>query len=95
MACASYKRPLGVLDGPCLLCGRSQPEHVNGDFPDHSATVSIDRAAELKGCSRRTIYNMITQGRVEVKPLPSGGGCRVFLASLAKATMRKKRPPGR
>ena len=27
-ACADYKRPEGVLGGPCLNCGKSQPEHV-------------------------------------------------------------------
>lgn len=25
--CSNYKRPEGVLGGPCLNCGRSQPEH--------------------------------------------------------------------
>jgi hypothetical protein len=27
-ACDSYSRPPGVLGGPCLNCGASQPEHV-------------------------------------------------------------------
>lgn len=27
-ACADYRRPTGVLGGPCLNCGQSQPEHV-------------------------------------------------------------------
>jgi hypothetical protein len=30
-ACAHYARPKGVMGGPCLNCGRSQPEHVNRD----------------------------------------------------------------
>ncbi len=25
--CNNYKRPDGVMGGPCLLCGASQPEH--------------------------------------------------------------------
>jgi hypothetical protein len=27
-ACEHYTRPKGVLGGPCLICGRSSPEHV-------------------------------------------------------------------
>lgn len=27
-ACIGYVRPEGVLGGPCLRCGRSQPEHA-------------------------------------------------------------------
>ena len=26
--CSGYKRPKGVMGGPCLNCGRSQPEHT-------------------------------------------------------------------
>ena len=26
--CQDYKRPEGVMGGPCLNCGRPQPEHV-------------------------------------------------------------------
>lgn len=28
-ACTDYSRPKGVMGGPCLNCGRSQPEHVH------------------------------------------------------------------
>lgn len=28
-ACDNYSRPAGVMGGPCLHCGRSQPEHVH------------------------------------------------------------------
>lgn len=28
MACDNYTRPDGVLGGPCVLCGASQPEHA-------------------------------------------------------------------
>jgi hypothetical protein len=39
MACSNYTRPKGVMGGPCLECGASQPEHVKqiaengGKFP--------------------------------------------------------------
>lgn len=26
-ACTSYGRPVGMMGGPCMTCGRSQPEH--------------------------------------------------------------------
>jgi predicted XRE-type DNA-binding protein len=32
-ACDDYSRPKGVMGGPCLNCGRSQPEHVNRKLP--------------------------------------------------------------
>jgi len=28
-ACDDYSRPKGVMGGPCLHCGRSQPEHIH------------------------------------------------------------------
>ena len=28
-ACGDYSRPKGVMGGPCLNCGRSQPEHTD------------------------------------------------------------------
>jgi hypothetical protein len=28
VVCNKYTRPTGVMGGPCLLCGKSQPEHV-------------------------------------------------------------------
>lgn len=32
ITCGSYQRPVGVLGGPCLICGNSQPEHqINRD----------------------------------------------------------------
>ncbi len=27
-ACQNYRRPKGIMGGPCLNCGRSQPEHA-------------------------------------------------------------------
>lgn len=29
LGCDNYRRPKGVMGGPCLNCGASQPEHVN------------------------------------------------------------------
>jgi excisionase family DNA binding protein len=52
--------------------------------------VSIDRAAELLGCSRRTVYNLISGGWLEtVKTL--GRSQRVTLESLDRVANRTTR----
>lgn len=33
MACDKYSRPTGVMGGPCLTCGASQPEHDTDPSP--------------------------------------------------------------
>jgi excisionase family DNA binding protein len=43
--------------------------------------VSIDRAAQLLGVSRRTVYNRIKDGRLITVRTP-GGSQRVLLVSL-------------
>ncbi len=49
--------------------------------PRIGRSVSIDRAAELLGCSRRTIYNLISSGWLQtVRTL--GRSQRVMLDSL-------------
>ena len=49
--------------------------------PRIGRSVSIDRAAELLGCSRRTVYNLISSGWLQtVKTL--GRSQRVLLESL-------------
>ncbi len=49
--------------------------------PRIGRSVSIDRAAELLGCSRRTVYNLISSGWLQtVKTL--GRSQRVLLDSL-------------
>ena len=51
------------------------------DGPRIGRSVSIDRAAELLGCSRRTIYNLISGGWLQtVRTL--GRSQRVLLDSL-------------
>jgi excisionase family DNA binding protein len=50
--------------------------------PHMGRSVSIDRAAELLGVSRRTVYNRIGDGRLEtIRTL--GGSQRVLVESLA------------
>ena len=50
-------------------------------------TISINKASELVGVSRRTIYNWITSGKVEYIRT-AGGAVRIFVDTLW-------RPPNR
>jgi len=52
--------------------------------PRIGRSVTIDRAAELLGCSRRTVYNWIRNGRLyTVRTL--GRSQRVLIDSLPRA----------
>jgi excisionase family DNA binding protein len=64
------------------------PEPSSG--PRIGRSVSIDRAAELLGCSRRTVYNLISGGWLQtVKTL--GRSQRVTLESLDRVAKRTTR----
>ena len=63
-------------------------EQVSG--PRIGKSVSIDRAAELLGCSRRTVYNLISGGWLEtVRTL--GRSQRVTVESLDRVANRSTR----
>lgn len=58
--------------------------------PRIGRSVSIDRAAELLGCSRRTIYNLISGGWLQtVRTL--GRSQRVLIESLQAVSERGTR----
>lgn len=58
--------------------------------PRIGRSVTIDRAAELLGCSRRTVYNRIAEGRLlTVKTL--GRSQRVLIDSLPLAAALEAR----
>jgi excisionase family DNA binding protein len=66
----------------------SSAEPANG--PRIGRSVSIDRAAELLGCSRRTIYNLISGGWLQtVRTL--GRSQRVLVDSLQMVAERGTR----
>jgi excisionase family DNA binding protein len=50
-------------------------------IPQLGRSVTIDRAAQLLGVSRRTVYNRIKDGRLLTLRTP-GGSQRVLLVSL-------------
>jgi excisionase family DNA binding protein len=59
-----------------------------------ATTVSIDKAAELLGVSRRTVYNRIKEGELQTIRT-FGGSQRVIVESLAQvglARLGRRRP---
>ena len=54
--------------------------------PDRK-TISINRASELVGVSRRTIYNWIASGKVEYVRT-AGGSVRIFVDTLWRTPER-------
>ena len=74
---------------PDLSTPTSTPADPAGG-PRIGRSVSIDRAAELLGCSRRTVYNLISNGWLQtVKTL--GRSQRVLLDSLQVVAVRGTR----
>jgi|GEM_PF-3448471 len=59
------------------------PASANPDtfIPQLGRSVAIERAAQLLGISRRTVYNRIKDGRLSTLRTPSGSQ-RVLLASI-------------
>lgn len=52
-ACNYYARPSGVMGGPCLNCGRSQPEHVHRNKEPEQPMTGHD--------AERTVYVFLTK----------------------------------
>ena len=50
-------------------------------------TISINKASELVGVSRRTLYNWITSGKVEYIRT-AGGSVRIFVDTLWRSPDR-------
>lgn len=55
------------------------------ELADVIGRVNVEQAAALKKCSRRTIYNMITDGRLQT--VRTGAGLMVTVASLKAAQL--------
>ena len=56
-------------------------------------TISIMKACELVGVSRRTIYNWLSSGKVEYVRT-AGGSVRIFVDTLWRDPNRTDRPAG-
>lgn len=59
---------------------------------DDRQHVSIMKACEMVGCSRRTIYNWIAADKVEYKRT-AGGSIRIFVDTLWREPDGTKTPP--
>ena len=55
-------------------------------------TISIIKACELVGVSRRTIYNWLSSGKIE-HVRTAGGSVRIFADTLWRDPHRAERPP--
>lgn len=62
--CDRYRRPAGIMGGPCLNCGRSQPEHAaapqNFGHPDACARCAHHRKVH-EGICAAVINDVICQ----------------------------------
>jgi excisionase family DNA binding protein len=56
-------------------------------------TISIMKACELVGVSRRTIYNWLSAGKIEYIRT-AGGSVRIFVDTLWRDPNRTDRPAG-
>jgi excisionase family DNA binding protein len=54
-------------------------------------TISIMKACELVGVSRRTIYNWLSSGKIEYVRT-AGGSVRIFVDTLWRDPHRTERP---
>jgi excisionase family DNA binding protein len=55
-------------------------------------TISIMKACELVGVSRRTIYNWLSSGKIEYVRT-AGGSVRIFVDTLFRDPNDSERPP--
>jgi excisionase family DNA binding protein len=66
--------------------------HLGGTQVERK-TISIMKACELVGVSRRTIYNWLSSGKVEYVRT-AGGSVRIFVDTLWRDPNRTDRPAG-
>jgi excisionase family DNA binding protein len=55
-------------------------------------TISIMKACEVVGVSRRTIYNWLSSGKIEYVRT-AGGSVRIFVDTLWRDPHRAEQPP--
>jgi excisionase family DNA binding protein len=70
------------LDAPIRTCGGNRVERK---------TISIMKACELVGVSRRTIYNWLSSGKIEYVRT-AGGSVRIFVDTLWRDPNNSDRP---
>src|SRR5207253_11282313 len=73
LSCKMLPHCRPVNDPPIQLCG--------GETQVERKTISIMKACELVGVSRRTIYNWLSSGKIEYVRT-AGGSVRIFVDTL-------------
>jgi excisionase family DNA binding protein len=66
-------------------------ETHGGKSPVERKTISIMKACELVGVSRRTIYNWLSSGKIEYVRT-AGGSVRIFVDTLWRDPNNANRP---
>jgi excisionase family DNA binding protein len=66
---------------------------LGGTLVVERKTISIMKACELVGVSRRTIYNWLSSGKIEYIRT-AGGSVRIFVDTLWRDPNRGERPVG-
>ena len=70
---------------------RPTDTHHGGKVPVERKTISIMKACELVGVSRRTIYNWLSSGKIEYVRT-AGGSVRIFVDTLWRDPNNSDRP---
>ena len=85
---ASHRR----ITVACAIPNRSHPiPTFGGRLPVERKTISIMKACELVGVSRRTIYNWLASGKIEYVRT-AGGSVRIFVDTLWRDPNDSTRP---
>jgi excisionase family DNA binding protein len=73
------------------LQGEATDTTLGGNCQVERKTISIMKACELVGVSRRTIYNWLSSGKIEYVRT-AGGSVRIFVDTLWRDPNNAERP---
>ena len=75
-----------------LIHRRADADRIyGGNRPVERKTISIMKACEVVGVSRRTIYNWLSSGKIEYVRT-AGGSVRIFVDTLWRDANNTNRP---
>ncbi len=84
MACDNYQRPKGVLGGPCLNCGESQPEHAKPLPPEFSRQNVEQPNYQVKNEEIEALVRKL--GHVLGAQMPEGWGFTLLIYDYGEKT---------
>jgi excisionase family DNA binding protein len=85
------ERPRAILRQTLQGVGRTTDTNLRRQPVVERKTISIMKACELVGVSRRTIYNWLSSGKIEYVRT-AGGSVRIFVDTLWRDPNRSDRP---